>query len=143
MNAGVAEQIGDPFEIYNQPGDAFVASFVGTLNLVRGAGDRCRDRGGWRWAGRRSSLGRPVAGATVALALRPQAVALGRGVGTDSVLAGVVRDVNFLGSVVRVRVAVEGQVVSLDLFNNAAMRPPVAGDAVEISFSAADALVTE
>ena len=35
MNAGVAEQIGDPFEIYNRPATAFVASFVGTLNVAR------------------------------------------------------------------------------------------------------------
>ena len=34
MNAGVAEQIGDPFEIYNRPATRFVASFVGTLNVL-------------------------------------------------------------------------------------------------------------
>ena len=34
MNAGVAEQVGDPFEIYNRPATRFVASFVGTLNVL-------------------------------------------------------------------------------------------------------------
>ncbi len=142
MNAGVAEQIGDPFAIYNRPANAFVASFVGTLNLLRARVTEPAS-GGLALGEQTLSLGRPVAGETVVLALRPQAVALGRGAGTDSVLKGIVRDVNFLGSVVRVRVRVEGQVVSLDLFNNAAMRPPAAGEAVEISFSAADALVAD
>ena len=34
MNQGVIEQVGVPFEIYNFPRTAFVASFVGTLNVV-------------------------------------------------------------------------------------------------------------
>ena len=34
MNQGVIEQVGTPFEIYNFPKTAFVASFVGTLNVV-------------------------------------------------------------------------------------------------------------
>ena len=34
MSEGRIEQIGTPFEIYNFPSTAFVASFVGTLNLV-------------------------------------------------------------------------------------------------------------
>ena len=34
MNAGRADQIGSPFDIYNTPATRFVASFVGTLNLI-------------------------------------------------------------------------------------------------------------
>ena len=37
MSEGRIEQIGTPFEIYNFPATAFVASFVGTLNLVAAA----------------------------------------------------------------------------------------------------------
>ena len=36
MNAGRADQIGTPFDIYNRPATRFVASFVGTLNLIEG-----------------------------------------------------------------------------------------------------------
>src|ERR1700758_1326834 len=36
MNEGKADQIGTPFEIYNFPRTRFVASFVGTLNILRG-----------------------------------------------------------------------------------------------------------
>ena len=144
MNAGVAEQVGNPFEIYNRPASAFVASFVGTLNLVRA---RVVDpaTGALTVGDQPLSLGRPVeapAGATVALALRPQAVALGRGTGADVRLRATVADVNFLGSVVRVKVGLDDQRVALDLFNNAALRPPAAGDEVEVSFAASDVLVT-
>src|SRR5437867_11850235 len=37
MSNGRVEQIGTPFEIYNFPQTAFVASFVGTLNLLSAA----------------------------------------------------------------------------------------------------------
>ena len=35
MYKGRAEQVGTPFEIYNRPETRFVASFVGTLNILR------------------------------------------------------------------------------------------------------------
>src|ERR671932_185336 len=37
MNEGRIEQIGTPFEIYNFPQTSFVASFVGTLNILSAA----------------------------------------------------------------------------------------------------------
>jgi putative spermidine/putrescine transport system ATP-binding protein len=36
MNEGRIEQVGTPFEIYNHPKTRFVASFVGTLNILQG-----------------------------------------------------------------------------------------------------------
>ncbi|HEY4371692.1 MAG TPA: sn-glycerol-3-phosphate import ATP-binding protein UgpC [Burkholderiales bacterium] len=38
MNAGVAEQIGAPLEVYNKPATTFVASFIGSpgMNLIKG-----------------------------------------------------------------------------------------------------------
>jgi putative spermidine/putrescine transport system ATP-binding protein len=36
FNAGRIEQVGTPAEVYDQPGSAFVADFVGTSNLLRG-----------------------------------------------------------------------------------------------------------
>jgi putative spermidine/putrescine transport system ATP-binding protein len=37
MNAGRIEQVGSPSEIYAHPHTAFVAGFIGTMNLVKGA----------------------------------------------------------------------------------------------------------
>jgi putative spermidine/putrescine transport system ATP-binding protein len=143
MNAGVAEQIGDPFEIYNRPTTPFVASFIGTLNVLD-AQVIDPTRGAVTIDGQPLALGRPLeaaAGATVALALRPQAVRVGRGPETDASLRGTVRDVNFLGSVVRVRVRLDRQTVSLDMFNNTGVRPPAVGEVVEIGFASADVLI--
>ena len=36
MHDGRIEQLGTPFEIYNFPRTSFVASFVGTLSILRG-----------------------------------------------------------------------------------------------------------
>jgi iron(III) transport system ATP-binding protein len=37
MNQGVIEQIGTPLEIYQRPGTAFVADFIGTMNFLPAA----------------------------------------------------------------------------------------------------------
>ncbi|MFO1141907.1 MAG: ABC transporter ATP-binding protein [Amaricoccus sp.] len=143
MNGGIAEQVGGPFEIYNRPSTDFVASFVGILNVLEG---RVVDAatGSLTIDGQPVTLGRPVRPGptgTVAVKLRPQAVALGRAAGNDAVLKGVVKTLGFLGSVVRVGVEVGGQAVALDLFNTAAVRPPEPGQPVEVSFATADALL--
>ncbi|HRO13171.1 ABC transporter ATP-binding protein [Amaricoccus sp.] len=149
MNAGVAEQVGDPFTIYNRPATPFVATFVGHLNALRA---RVTDpaTGAVTIDGQPVTLGRPIeapAGAEIPLALRPEALALGRAPGADAILRGRVEEVSFLGSVVRVRAALEGEAggqrISFDSFNTTAHRPPGVGDTVEISFATVDALLTE
>ena len=61
MNNGVAEQIGNPFEIYARPATRFVATFVGHLNTLEA---RLADptTGACEIAGATVSLGQPVAG---------------------------------------------------------------------------------
>lgn len=46
MNAGVIQQIGTPIEIYNQPANPFVASFIGEVNLYRADHPLARKFGG-------------------------------------------------------------------------------------------------
>ena len=144
MNAGVAEQIGDPFEIYNRPSTAFVASFVGTLNTLEA---RVTDpaTGAVTIDGQPVTLGRSLdaaSGATVSLALRPEALSIGPRPGNEARLRARVENVAFHGSIVRIRAALEGQHVALDTFNTAGFRPPAEGDTVDLSFATADALVT-
>lgn len=143
MNAGIAEQVGDPFEIYNHPATPFVASFVGTLNIVA-AQVTDAAAGAVTVEGQPLGLARPVdatTGRTVQLAIRPQALAIGRHEAHDAVLRGRAEEVSFLGSVVRIRVAIGPQSLLLDNFNNAAFRPPKPGDPVELSFAASDILL--
>ena len=76
-----------------------------------------------------------------ALALRPEAISLGRQAGRDATLGGQISEVNFLGSVIRVKVGLGKEAVSLDTFNSPATPPPSVGDSAEISFSPDDVLV--
>jgi putative spermidine/putrescine transport system ATP-binding protein len=142
MNAGVAEQVGDPFEIYNRPATPFVASFVGTLNVLEALVVDAAS-GEVAVEGQPVALGRPLAaapGSRISLALRPQALALGAD--GEAALHGTVRDVSFLGSVVRIRVGLGAQALVLDVFNTAGVRPPAVGEAATVGFASADALVT-
>jgi putative spermidine/putrescine transport system ATP-binding protein len=144
MNGGVAEQVGEPFEIYNRPASRFVATFVGTLNVLD-AEVRNAASGSVTVDGQPLELRRPLpaaVGATVSLALRPEAVGLGVAPEDDSRLTGRVTEVSFLGSVVRAKVALDRQVLSIDLFNRAAARPPQVGETVEIGFASGDVLLT-
>ncbi|MCR6497584.1 ABC transporter ATP-binding protein [Shinella sp. CPCC 101442] len=143
MHQGIADQVGTPFDIYNRPATRFVAEFVGTLNLV--------DVDVVEAANGRVRLGevpvvlnRPLsarAGERISLALRPETVALGRTEGHDVVLAGRIAEVHFLGSVIRIRVTVGGQSLSLDTFNQPDRPPPAVGASVEVSISDRDLLV--
>jgi putative spermidine/putrescine transport system ATP-binding protein len=143
MNAGIADQVGTPFEIYNKPATPFVASFVGTLTPFD-ATVLDPAMGTVMSGGLRLSLGRPLAfqeGMTVPIALRPEAVQLGRASGREIVLPATAHSVEFMGSVIRVRAEAAGQSFLLDTFNRPDTPPPQPGEPVEISFSGRDVIV--
>jgi putative spermidine/putrescine transport system ATP-binding protein len=143
MSEGRIEQIGAPAEIYNFPATPFVASFVGTLNLLPAT---ILDPG----AGRLAIAGQEIraakantAGADqkVTVALRPEAVELGEAGGPNR-LTGEVEDVSFLGSIVRTRIRIaEGVTVSLDAFNDPGLTAAAIGETVTVSFPPEAALV--
>ncbi len=144
MSQGRIEQIGPPSEIYNFPSTAFVASFVGTLNLVTA---RVIDAGAGRLSvdGQAIKASKAVTDAApdgrVTLAVRPEGMELGGGEPGANRLNGTVEDINFLGSIVRIRVRIgageEGAtptVVALDTFNEPHLRLPDVGQTLTISF---------
>ena len=143
MHQGIADQVGTPFEIYNRPATRFVAQFVGTLNLLDAS--VLDAPGGKVQVGQVPvALNRSLPGDTaskISLALRPETVALGRRSGHSLVLSGRIAEVHFLGSVIRIRVNVGDQTVSLDTFNRPDAPPPAVGEAVEVSVSERDLLV--
>ena len=146
MSEGRIEQIGTPFEVYNFPTTGFVASFVGTLNVLPAA---VVDAGAGRLSvgGQEFRISRPVearAGDTISLALRPEMVTLGTGPDGSNVLRGTVADVSFLGSIVRMRIRIaEGVVVTLDVFNEPTLVLPQLQEPITISFPAEGPLVLE
>jgi putative spermidine/putrescine transport system ATP-binding protein len=149
MSEGRMEQVGTPFEIYNFPTTAFVASFVGTLNVLAGTIVEA-GRGEVSIAGQTISLTRKFegrAGQEVRVALRPEMATLGDRPAGSTRLTGKVADVSFLGSIVRIRVDVgraggpsggngssDGQVLMLDEFNEPGLQVPQVGETVAVSF---------
>ncbi|MBP1807394.1 ABC transporter ATP-binding protein [Rubellimicrobium aerolatum] len=143
MNGGVADQVGTPFAIYNQPATPFVAGFVGALTPIEATVVDPR-AGTVSSGGMVMHLGRALpmaAGTVVPIALRPESVRLGREAGREIVLPATARAVEFMGSVIRIRAEAGGQSFLLDTFNRADAPPPQPGEPVEISFSGRDVIV--
>jgi putative spermidine/putrescine transport system ATP-binding protein len=144
MSDGRIEQIGTPSEIYNFPNTAFVASFVGTLNLVNAVVVDA-PAGRLKIDGQevRTSKAITEAGADhqVTLAVRPEGISLGDGEPGENRLRGAVEDINFLGSIVRIRLhlgeATDGHeptVIALDTFNEPHLRVPAVGEPITVAF---------
>ena len=144
MSEGRIEQIGTPSEIYNFPATAFVASFVGTLNLVN-AGVVDASTGRLSIDGQEIRASKVTSDSSsdgkVTLALRPEGISLGEGGEGSNRLRGTVEDINFLGSIVRIRVRLsdghDGEppsIVALDTFNEPHLKVPDVGEVVTISF---------
>jgi putative spermidine/putrescine transport system ATP-binding protein len=137
MNEGRVEQMGTPFEIYNFPRTAFVASFVGTLNILRGhVADPARGKividGQEVIASRALEHARVGDGCSVAL--RPEVVSLGEPAGDGNRMQGTVEDVHFLGSIVRIRVRFKDNAISVDTFNNPRLTLPRRGQVLTVNF---------
>jgi putative spermidine/putrescine transport system ATP-binding protein len=143
MSEGRVEQIGPPPQIYNFPATPFVASFVGTLNLLPA---KVVDAATGRVtvAGQEITGSKGVAGnGAVTVALRPEAVELGEGGGANR-LRGKIEDVSFLGSIVRTRIRVADDAsLSFDQFNDPALAPASIGDPVTVSFPTEATLILE
>ena len=147
MSEGRVEQIGTPFQIYNFPSTGFVARFVGTLNVLDA---KVVDpaTGSVAVAGQPIRAAQPIgggrAGDSVTIALRPEIIELGARDGLNNV-NGVVDDVTFLGSIVRVRVRfTDGSgVISFDTFNNPHLAVPDRGTAITVSFPPEACLVLD
>ncbi|MDQ0996730.1 putative spermidine/putrescine transport system ATP-binding protein [Phyllobacterium ifriqiyense] len=145
MYEGKAEQVGAPFEIYNQPSSRFVASFVGTLNTLDAT---VRDAAAGIIAidGKDVMIGQKITnhkvGDKISLAVRPEAVSLGEATDKrETTLDGKINSVHFLGSVIRIRASLGENTVSFDTFNNPSAPPPSPGENVKVSLAAKDMLL--
>ena len=144
MSEGRIEQIGTPSEIYNFPATPFVASFVGTLNLVE-AGVIDAGAGRVSVGGQEVRTGKAIAdaraGDRITLALRPEGIELGEGEPGDNRLSGTIDDISFLGSIVRLRLGVSDgtggpqKEISLDTFNDPHLALPPIGGVVTVAFA--------
>ena len=137
MKDGRIEQVGTPFEIYNHPVTAFVASFIGSSNALRAiAADPAR--GTAVVDGQEISAARPFSvrsGEPVGLQIRPEAISLSNGTSTHNHLRGTLVNVVFLGSIVRLVVSTGTSELIMDMFNNPHLALPAVGSSVSLRFA--------
>lgn len=136
MSQGRIEQVGTPSEIYNEPATAFVAQFVGHINLLPVEVVDLAD--GWVRMGtqlvRTKRLG-SLNGGNARLAVRPEELKLGAAEGFNN-LRGRVASVTYLGSIIRVHLNVDGHTLALDMFNERRLQMPSVGETLSVHFSA-------
>jgi spermidine/putrescine ABC transporter ATP-binding subunit len=99
MHRGRVEQVAPPRGLYETPATAFVAGFIGNINLLpgRAAGVNTVDCGSASLA----ATGAAPAGASVAIALRPERVRLDPSGAVDTLLPMTVAHVVYQGETVR------------------------------------------
>lgn len=138
MKAGHIEQIGAPFEIYNFPKTQFVASFVGTLNIIDAAVIDA-GQGLLEAEGQRFFAPNPVTlvpnGGHILVALRPEIISLEQNGPAQNQFHVKVEMIAFLGSVVRIQVRLGKNLFFFDTLNNPQTVPPKVGDEVTVYFS--------
>jgi putative spermidine/putrescine transport system ATP-binding protein len=146
MNEGAIEQVGSPSDIYNRPRTRFVASFVGTLNMLEGVivdPGKGAIRVGQTILRARGVIEGAKPGEKRGLALRPEALRLGPPSDGANALPGVLEDVTFLGAIVRLRVRLDRGALLVDAFNSNETSFPERGQTVEVSFSPNDLIVLD
>ncbi len=144
MFEGKIEQVGTPFEIYNFPQTAFVASFVGTLNtttaevvdpvkkLIRTEGVQLETS---------EELDGKQKGDKVSIAIRPERFNFIAQERKANILDCKIENITFLGSVVRIQVLVGSTHFNMDTFNNPFLELPKIGDTAQITCSREAVLV--
>jgi putrescine transport system ATP-binding protein len=158
MDKGRIMQIGTANDIYEYPGNKFVAGFIGSINFFNGTvtaidGDHALvdvpELGGAMRAMRHPALGQ---GAAVTLAVRPEKLQIRRSKpdagATVNVVAGRVQDLAYFGKDSLYRVALpDGRVLSVNSVNSRrggeGTRDADWEDAVWLSFDASSALLFE
>jgi len=144
MNVGVVEQVGTPFQIYNFPETAFVASFVGTLNTGTATIVDC-DKGLLRLDGvelvTADDLKSRQNGDQVRIAIRPERFSFAFEEKKANVIDCKIENITFLGAIVRIQVLIGLSRFYMDTFNNPFLELPKISDQTQITCSREAVLV--
>jgi putative spermidine/putrescine transport system ATP-binding protein len=144
MNNGEIEQVGTPFEIYNFPQTAFVASFVGTLNTTD-AEVLDPAKGLLRIDGVTLETAEDFNGRSkgdkIRVAIRPERLNFVSVEKKANVMDATIENITFLGSVVRIQVRIGSAKFNMDTFNNPFLELPKIGDKDQVTCSREAVLV--
>ena len=146
FNRGVVQQVGTPRDVYERPANLFVADFMGLVNKLSGTivgrnGDRTRVQIGQQVIEARIN-GTPEVAGEVTVAIRPEAIALGK---ADSAietnfLTGTVVESVFLGNIVEHHIDIGGRLLRVQGSRRHALAP---GETVELSVPVAECVAMQ
>lgn len=118
LDQGVIQQVGSPVDLYDNPANLFVAKFLGTANIIEG---NISGLNGTAVFKANSGIEIPLSGGAQgqrSIVFRPQNVdvcAQGAGDGSGGAkLSGRVSHTEFLGSIIRYGVDINGDMVLVD-----------------------------
>ena len=126
MDHGRIKQVSTPAVIYEQPNSAYVADFIGDVNLIKGRAGHTEGSGlTLNWAeDRRPLIGQPGAdfseGDSVTFAIRPEKISISRDEPTDrrNRVYGKILDIGYLGNLSTYHVELPGgQVIKCETIN--------------------------
>lgn len=146
MYEGRIEQVGTPFQIYNFPETAFVASFVGTLNTVSAeVVDPVKKliRMDGMVLETADDLGGRQKGDKINIAIRPERLNFVSVERKANVLDCTIENITFLGSVVRIQVMIGTTKFNMDTFNNPFLELPALGAKEQVTCSKEAVLVLQ
>jgi putative spermidine/putrescine transport system ATP-binding protein len=146
MHEGKIDQVGTPFEIYNFPQTAFVASFVGTLNsidaeVIDPVKKTLRIEGGQLEAA--DGLDGKQSGDKLRISIRPERLSFASVERKANILDCTIENITFLGSIVRIQVSVGDNMLYMDTFNNPFLELPAIGAKEQITCSRKAVLVVQ
>jgi spermidine/putrescine transport system ATP-binding protein len=145
MSQGRIQQIADPRDIYNNPVNGFVASFVGENNVFSG---EVQNPGGGMAAFAtgygtfRARLGEQARGAGVKLYVRPEHTLLSPVAGAENSVPVTITEVSFEGAFIAVMgEAADGKVLVAEIRNDGSATVPETGSRMHMVFDAARAAI--
>jgi iron(III) transport system ATP-binding protein len=127
LDQGRIQQIGTPLDLYDHPANRFVATFLGTANLVEGQIDAAGhfvNSGGFALAG----IGGPPGPACISI--RPQDVVVDA---TGNGIPSTIAEREFLGGFIRYRMRAGGHTLVIDVPHRRGATPHAVGDAVGLT----------
>ena len=118
LNNGVLQQVGSPIELYDAPANTFVASFLGTANILKGEVKKSGEAHLFvTEKGLEIPMTRPQKNSQV-IVIRPQNIQLlspGEKTSSDTFeLQGVINEMEFLGATLRYSVNVGNETILVD-----------------------------
>ena len=141
MNEGHIEQVGPPTEVYDDPESAFVADFIGDVNVFDGTveGGRFRAADGREFE--TPSAEADSAGGDATLVVRPERLHIGENLDMANTVDGTVDDAVFRGSNIRYEVDDGNRSLNVDEQNLERRRPFSRGDDVTVGWRRDAALI--